>query len=105
MANNKKINTNTNININTDTNIDTTDDEFQLPPGISESDIMVPIDIDYTSSDHPGLKSWPKTIYTWNFLTNQRRNSGDNNPRKQCNRQHREFEETVHQGILDDLTT
>jgi len=89
-------------NNNTDT--DTADDEFQLPPGISKSDIMVTIDID-DEARSSRVEELDEDDLDVEILHHKRRNSEDSNPRKQCYRQCRDFEETVRQGILDDLTT
>ncbi|MGK3742100.1 MAG: hypothetical protein ACI8RD_004455 [Bacillariaceae sp.] len=87
----------------------TTDGEFQLPIGISKADIMVTIDIDdeARSSRVEELDEGDLDVEVLhNSNTDTHCNSSNSSPRKQCHRGRRlEFEETVRDGILDDLTS
>jgi hypothetical protein len=83
----------------------TTDGEFQLPIGISKADIMVTIDID-DEARSSRVEELDEDDLDVDVLHNTSTNNTNNSPRKQCHRGRRlEFEETVRDGILDDLTS
>jgi hypothetical protein len=83
----------------------TTDGEFQLPIGISKADIMVTIDID-DEARSSRVEELDEDDLDVDVLHNTHTNNANNSPRKQCHRGRRlEFEETVRNGILDDLTS
>ena len=82
-----------------------TDGEFQLPIGISKADIMVTIDID-DEARSSRVEELDEDDLDVDVLHKPYTNNTNNSPRKQCHRGRRlEFEETVRDGILDDLTS
>mmetsp|Transcript_24990 Transcript_24990/g.54895 ORF Transcript_24990/g.54895 Transcript_24990/m.54895 type:complete len:377 (-) Transcript_24990:186-1316(-) len=82
----------------------TGDDECQPPDGICKSDITVTIDID-DEARSSRVEDLDEENLDVEILHHRRRDSGDSSPLKRCHRQRRKFEETVRQGLLDDLTS
>jgi len=80
----------------------TVDDECQLPEWISKSDITVTIDIDDEARSSRAAELDEENLDV-EILHHVRHDSGEFSPRRQCHRKRRKFEETVRQGILDDL--
>jgi len=77
-------------------------DACQLPAGISRSDIMVTLDIDDEALSSRAAELDEEDLDV-EILHHKKQDSGDFSPHKQCHRNRRDFEKTIHHSILDDL--
>eukprot|EP00531_Pseudo-nitzschia_arenysensis_P018743 CAMPEP_0116137600 /NCGR_PEP_ID=MMETSP0329-20121206/12330_1 /TAXON_ID=697910 /ORGANISM="Pseudo-nitzschia arenysensis, Strain B593" /LENGTH=336 /DNA_ID=CAMNT_0003632517 /DNA_START=27 /DNA_END=1040 /DNA_ORIENTATION=+ len=81
------------------------DDVCELPDGISKSDITVTIDIDDEARSSLAAELDEEDLDVEILHHTPRYDSGDFSPRKLAQRRRQEFEESVRQGILDDLSS
>ncbi len=81
------------------------DEVCELPDGISKSDITVTIDIDDEARSSLAAELDEEDLDVEILHHTPRYDSGDFSPRKLAQRRRQEFEESVRQGILDDLSS